>query len=200
MRATLLLAILSAGTLSAEERMNVSVCNLGNLPESVVAGAKAETEAIFRYAEVRIEWKGCDEYRASGAADVPWFIVRLRNDKPPKSAGDSSLDAMGKAFLDREREEGYLTDANFKAVQELAERHQVDADELLGCVMAHELGHLLLGPGHVPGGIMQAHWSGNELQALRQRRLKFNHAQRERIQSELRSRSEAKETASGAET
>jgi hypothetical protein len=46
---------------------------------------------------------------------------------------------------------------------------------------------------------MQAHWSGNELQALRQRRLKFNHAQRERIQSELRSRSEAKETASGAE-
>ena len=34
MRATLLLAILSAGTLSAEERMNVSVCNLGNLPES----------------------------------------------------------------------------------------------------------------------------------------------------------------------
>jgi hypothetical protein len=199
MRATLLLAILSAGTLSAEERMNVSVCNIGNLPESVVAGAKAETEAVFRYAEVRIEWKGCDEYRASTAAGVPWFIVRLRNDKPPKSAGPSSLDAMGKTFLNKESEKGYLADAYYQAVQELAERHQVDADELLGCVMAHELGHLLLGPGHVPGGVMQAHWGGNELQALRQRWLKFNHAQRERIQSELRTRSEAEETASGAE-
>jgi hypothetical protein len=197
MRATLLLAILSAGTLCAEERMNVSVCNLGNLPESVVAGAKAETEAIFRYAGIRIEWKACDEYQANGAAGVPWFIVRLRNDKPPKLAGASSLDAMGKAFLDKESEEGYLTDANFRAVQELAERHRVDADELLGCVIAHELGHLLLGPGHVPGGIMQAHWSGNELQSLRQRRLKFNHFQRGRIQSELRTRAEAQETASG---
>jgi hypothetical protein len=65
--------------------------------------------------------------------------------------------------------------------KELAEQHGVDADELLGCVIAHELGHLLLGPGHVPGGVMQAHWSGNELDALRQRRLKFNHTQKEHI-------------------
>jgi hypothetical protein len=44
----------------------------------------------------------CAEYQANGAAGVPWFIVRLRNDKPPRSASASSLDALGKAFLDKE--------------------------------------------------------------------------------------------------
>ena len=195
MRATLLLAILSAGTLSAGETINVSVCNLGNLPESVVAGAKAETEVVFWSAEIRIEWKRCDEFQASGTAGVPWFIVRLRNDKPPKSAGNSSLDAMGKAYLEKENGAGYLADAYFQAVQELAEQYQTDPDELLGCVIAHELGHLLLGPGHVPGGVMQAHWSGHELDALRQRRLKFNPVQREHIQKELGTKAQTQETA-----
>src|SRR5271167_521103 len=139
MQATLLLAVFSAGTLFAADPMYVSVCNLGGLPESTVARAKAETEAAFRSAEVRIEWKGCDEDPAA----TPWFTLRLRSDEPPKMAGASSLDAMGRAFV-TPRGEGYLADAYFKAIQELAGRHQANTADLLGYVMAHELGHLLL--------------------------------------------------------
>jgi hypothetical protein len=52
--------------------------------------------------------------------------------------------------------------------------------------MAHELGHLLLGPGHVPGGIMRAGWKSGDLDAVRKRSLKFNPAQSARIREALR--------------
>jgi hypothetical protein len=42
---------------------------------------------------------------------------------------------------------------------------------------AHELGHLLMGPGHRANGIMRAAWGRKELEALHQRRLKFQQAE-----------------------
>jgi hypothetical protein len=184
MRATVIFAMLSAGTLLAAERMNVSVCNLGGLPESVVGRAEAEAEAVFRSFEVRVEWKGCEDGPTHGQAGSRWFTLRLRNDKPPAKAGDSSLEAMGRAFIGAGHN-GYLADAYFQAIQYLAGRHQADADALLGYVITHELGHLLLGPGHVPDGVMRAGWNADELKALRQRWLQFNQSQRARIQHEL---------------
>jgi hypothetical protein len=197
MRTTLLLAVFSAGTLFGAERLNVSVCNLGGLPESDVVRAEAEVEAVFRPVDVQIEWKTCEEYRARGPAGRAWFLIRLRNDKPPVMRSASSLDAMGRAYI-AESGEAYLADAYFKAVQKLAGAHDADADALLGFVIAHELGHLLLGEGHVPDGVMQAQWGGAAVKALERRWLQFNPAQRERIQSKLREKVEAQETALGA--
>ena len=94
---------------------------------------------------------------------------------------------MGRAYL-AENGEGYLADAYFEAIQKLAARH--DADALLGVVIAHELGHLLLGEGHVPDGVMQAQWGGAAVKALERRWLQFNPAQRDRIQSKLRAKGE----------
>lgn len=45
---------------------------------------------------------------------------------------------------------------------------------LLGALMAHEVGHLLIGPGiHSPTGIMKAHWGSRDLLLIRQGRLAF---------------------------
>jgi hypothetical protein len=188
MRANLLLAIFSAGTLLGAERMNVSVCNLGGLPESDVPRAEAEVEAVFRPADVLIEWNSCDEYQASGAGEF-WFLTRVRNDKPPVMRSALSLDAMGRAYIG-ESGDCYLADAYFKAVQKLAAAHDADADALLGFVIAHELGHLLLGEGHVPDGVMQAQWGVAAVKALERRWLQFNPAQRDRIQRKLRAKAE----------
>jgi hypothetical protein len=41
---------------------------------------------------------------------------------------------------------------------------ELDVPLLLGCAIAHELGHLLLGPnGHSAGGIMQGEWEPKQL-------------------------------------
>ena len=194
MRPALLFALFSSATLFAAEPMYVSVCNLGKLPETTVARAKAETEAAFRSAEVSIEWRGCNEDPAA----APWFTLRLRNDEPPKTAGSSSLDAMGRAFV-AESGEGYLADAYFEAIRELASQHQADARDLWGYVMAHELCHLLLGPGHVPGGVMRAKWSLDELTALRQQWLQFNPSQQAQIRRGLRAKADLQEAVLRAE-
>jgi len=180
MRATLVLAAaVLTHCVFAAEQVNVSICNLGGLKESVVRKARAETEAVFRPSKIRIEWSDCDQ--PSGPRT---FIIRLRADKPPHTAGPSSLDAMGRAFLGKDGS-GYLADAYFQSVRELSDLHGADAAALLGVVIAHELGHLLLGPGHTPNGVMRSAWGSREMRAVGQRWLKFNREQRAKMQRML---------------
>jgi hypothetical protein len=54
------------------------------------------------------------------------------------------------------------------------ERNKNDTALVLGCVIAHELGHLLLGVhGHSNGGIMQAHWGIEQTQLALMSQLSF---------------------------
>jgi predicted HD phosphohydrolase len=62
--------------------------------------------------------------------------------------------------------------------------------EILACVIAHEIGHLLLGPNsHSPTGIMKAKWSADELRGAGWGRLLFTPQQAELIRAEVRARS-----------
>ena len=187
MRTFLLTALCSASLLTAGQHMNVAICNLGGVSESVIAGAKAETELVYSSAGVQIVWQDCDAFPSpSEQARDPWFIVRLRTDKPPLTVGPASLDVMGKAFV--EEHGGYMADAYFQAIQATSERHRGDSGVLLGFVMAHELGHLLLGAGHTPDGVMQSAWGQKQMDALRQRWLRFTAESAGRIRGALESR------------
>ena len=172
MRTLLMTALYSASLLTAGQQMNVAVCNLGNVSGSIIAGAKAETELVYRSAGVQIMWRDCDTFPRQAEQREPWFIVRLRTDKPPFTVGPTSLDVMGKAFV--EDAGGYMADAYFQSIQATSEKHHGDSGVLLGFVMAHELGHLILGAGHTPDGVMQAAWGQKQMDALRQRWLRFN--------------------------
>lgn len=57
----------------------------------------------------------------------------------------------------------------------------------LGDAMAHELGHLLLGSGHSPRGIMKAHWTLRDLRFDNSARLQFLPAQVVLLQRAARS-------------
>jgi hypothetical protein len=175
----LIFAALLTSRVAAGQVINVSICNLGGLSASVVRRAEVETQAVFHSPGIRIRWAACDQ-----ASPPPWFTIRLRGDRPPATAGATSLDAMGRAFLAGDGS-GYMADAYIVAVQELSGRDGSDAGVLLGVVIAHELGHLLLGPGHTRDGVMRASWGDRELKALSQRWLTFNAAQRGRMQTLL---------------
>jgi len=171
--------------------MNVAVCNLGAVSGSVIAGAKAETELVYRSVGVTIVWRDCEAFPPSaGQANDPWFVIRLRTDKPPLTVGPASLDVMGKAFV--EDAGGYMADAYFQAVHATSEKHHGDSGVLLGFVMAHELGHLILGAGHTSDGVMQSAWGQRQMDALRQRWLKFNEENATRIRRVLDSRTARK--------
>jgi hypothetical protein len=60
---------------------------------------------------------------------------------------------------------------------------------LLGHLMAHEMGHLLLGAGsHSVSGLMRAHWQQHELELVRQRTLAFTSGQVESIRAQAQER------------
>jgi hypothetical protein len=185
-RAIVWMALAYSAAVSARgQQLNVSICDVGGVRDSVVATAKTEAQWVFRSARVEIVWVDCDETDVAAARRTPTvFVIRLRTDITPRAAGTLSLEEMGRAFVSDDSR-GYLADAYLPPIQGTAERYQADAGVLLGFVIAHELGHLILGAGHTPDGIMRARWEGKEVSALRQRWLRFNRSQANSIRSFL---------------
>jgi hypothetical protein len=178
-------AVLSAAPILASERMNVSVCPLGRLRDSAVVGAEAAAAGLFHSMDIDIVWARCDAGPVGEEATRQhWFTIRLRDDRPPGAPTSASLDTLGEAFFSDDQA-GYLAEVYYRAGQDLASSEQMAPSALLGCVMAHELGHLLLGPGHAPGGIMRAGWNATDLDAIRRGSLKFNAAESARIRQKL---------------
>jgi hypothetical protein len=98
---------------------------------------------------------------------------------------------MGKAFV-VDSTGGNMADAYLQAIQSFSEEHHSDRGVLLGFVIAHEIGHLLLGPGHTPDGVMQAAWGEKQTDAFRRRWFKFGHESAQRIRLALEDRTEQK--------
>jgi len=84
---------------------------------------------------------------------------------------------------------GFMVDTYCDAIHELAQLYSIASDDqVLGYTMAHELGHLLIGPGHRSDGIMRAAWGRQELESLKRRHLTFNAWERSAIVHQLRMR------------
>jgi hypothetical protein len=60
---------------------------------------------------------------------------------------------------------------------------------ILGCVIVHEIGHLLLGPySHSSSGVMQAQWGRDQMRQVMMGRLLFTHEQSMRMREEVQTR------------
>jgi hypothetical protein len=80
-----------------------------------------------------------------------------------------------------------LSTIYYEKVARRAHRENADADlpVFLGCVIAHELGHLLLGhPGHSATGIMQPQWGRTQLRQAQTGNLVFTREQATHIQAQ----------------
>ena len=173
MKTLLIGALWSLQLLSAATRMSVAVCNSEEVYENIVAMAQKEASSMFRSAGVTILWRPCGDFPASTDLQYdPWFVLRVLPGSRLKSVGHIRLDIMGRAFVD-EHGGGKLADVYVEAIRYTSGMFDVDPALLLGVVMAHELGHLLLGAGHSADGVMQAFWGLPQMIAVRQRRLRF---------------------------
>ncbi len=102
----------------------------------------------------------------------------------PQSAS-STHEVLGVAFLSAEGT-GCYSDVFYDRATELHTDWKIGLSDLLGDVMAHELGHLLLGSNsHSPTGIMRAHWQGEELHRLSRGNLWFTDEQADRMRAKL---------------
>jgi hypothetical protein len=119
-----------------------------------------------------------------GSEYVVDFIVMIVSGKEAgRMAARSNQDAMGYAVRDSNDEAGRggLAFVLFDCVEDNASNHHVSISRVLGQVIAHELGHLLLpSNSHSERGLMRAKWN------LRSGLLEyFTTAQAETIQRRL---------------
>ena len=97
----------------------------------------------------------------------------------------TTSEVFGVAFLSADGE-GCYSDIFYDRVMELHANWNVSLADTLGNVMAHELGHLLLGSNSHSGmGIMRAHWQSEELRRLSRGGLWFTNEQADRMTGKL---------------
>ena len=161
-------------------RMSVLVVHKVGVPAADVLGqAQAETSRIFAAIGVRLSW---NDPPTSGCP-LTVMIVRQANLGLTKGAAD----AMGAAPAADDRT-GRLVYAYYDRIDASAQKYRTDVAAMLGHVMAHELGHILLARGsHSSAGLMSARWGRFEMDLVAASLLMFTNEQAGSIRDALRS-------------
>ncbi len=167
----------------------VVVYNETGVPEADLAKAERQAAQVLRRAGVNVIWANrsfgsitgtrCTQ-TADGVACLSVHILRQ-----PMAAGG---DVFGMAFVDPGAIGKYI-DVFYGRVQALGSEN-LDASGVLGHVIAHETGHLLLGvQSHSKIGIMQPHWYEGELRKASMGNLLFTPEQAQLMRERIRAAS-----------
>lgn len=161
-------------------QVTVTVFNDAKVSNDVLTRAERRATTILQTAHVRVTWL----HTAEGASSSS----RSAFGRKPSPATDFSIRVVrdsvalpesifGVSFLGQDGS-GRYSDVFYATAYRLSESSRLNLAEVLGHVMAHELGHMLLGSNaHSSLGIMRPHWSAEELQSLRMGKLLFTRAQ-----------------------
>ena len=145
----------------------VRTYNTSNMPARDVNIAKLVAANILHRAGVETTWIACPQESHSPMAartctdalqtdEVMVRILRAPGRKPEGAA----TDVLGDAHIDVAAGTGALATLYVDRIAAMAGASSFDTGTLLGRVMAHEIGHLLLGSNaHQRQGIMRATWS-----------------------------------------
>src|SRR5262245_10498679 len=174
----------------ASPSIRVRVNNYSEASDGVVASAERQATRIFEKAGLGVVWLNCPMSRsllvepnpchqAPEARDV---ILRILS---APTGGDSRNDVFGFAV------HPLLASIYYDRVLHRAIRGDTPFDLVLGAVIAHEIGHLLIGSnGHSDLGVMQAHWARSQIRQAETGNLLFTPEQAQLIQGEAQARTE----------
>lgn len=173
----LLLLVVAAGgiAVASTERneflaVTVMVHKRAKTTDSVLEMGELEAGRIFRSARIHVRWVDCSKGSACRhQPDTNEYEISIVPD------GRTSSDLVyGVAFLGPAGE-GKYCDVFLRRIEAASERGADNVARLLGAVMAHELGHLILGShGHAYQGIMSGIWTQFALQRVGMGNLLFN--------------------------
>jgi hypothetical protein len=155
--------------------ITVFVYNYARLNPTLLTRAQEVATGIFKRAGLETAWIYC---RVSSAELERYpvchqelhttdFRLRLLTaSMAERLPGAGYGDALGFAQLCPDKARGCLATIFYPRVEELASEVGDPVTRILGQVIVHELGHLLLGPAHSSSGIMQGVWSHAALKLM----------------------------------
>jgi len=157
---------------------------------AVVSGAEREASRIFSKCGIYLVWTNCPEphtadspslcYKESAPGEIHMRIMaRHLNDVLPDSV-------FGFAIAPK------LASVYFEPAAQLTKvlgNPELNHPAILGCLMAHEIGHLLLGQNaHATSGIMQAQWNAQQIRDASMGLLSFTTKQAKLMQVNTQTR------------
>ena len=144
--ANLIAGMAFAGETHARPAVVIRLDNMVQMPDRELGAAKAEMERVFRTAGVDVVWTD-----AAGRRGLTLILVNATG--PGGAGGPEDRDVAGAAA--RLERRAYVFPDRLTAA---SRNRQTDAPVVLGRVMAHEIGHLLLpADSHSRQGIMRPH-------------------------------------------
>ena len=138
-----------------ESTIGIRIYDVVGIRSAPMDGSHLRVEAIFRQAGVRVAWRDCrtsaPHSAICDAAPLPnEAIVRLLSGAPT-----FSTDGCGVALVPT-IEPAHFISLFVDCIRRAADRLAVREEVVLAGTLAHEIGHLLLGPQHGFVGLMQA--------------------------------------------
>jgi hypothetical protein len=130
-------------------RIVLHVVNYSELPRAALDSARAEVSTIYDRIGVNVVWTGPDGAEEGARA---YTLVILSREKGLRMI---ARDGLGENVL------GLAAKASGRAyifahrLRDISVSQRIDFPKLLGKVLAHEIGHLLLTNGHSQSGIMR---------------------------------------------
>jgi hypothetical protein len=152
----------------ASTAVTVQIYNYSRASPAIRAGAEREANRILGKAGVRAVWLECPVepstvspqgpcQKAPEATDIRLRVLAapIQNKFQDNVFGFTVHPVLASVYYEYALRRGKSDDAEFAV------------PIILGCVIAHELGHLLLGSnGHSQTGIMQPRWEPNQVRQL----------------------------------
>ena len=170
-----------------EERLTISVYDYANVDAAALAHAARRVTASFAAVGVVVQWEErCTGPRCSSTDARPLppagqmaalTVYIFPEERTPQHYPRS---VMGAAPIG-----SFLAYAYFDRVRAFAFQRNLFLGTVLGYVIAHEVGHLLLREGHTSFGLMRALWTSSDLHAMQQGRLGFTGEQGARVRAEV---------------
>jgi len=171
--ACLIALALSGQAVGKDPVLVVRICNFSSADTVLLFQAEAIARRIFQDAGVDTEWTSGGDARKLNPSILTVQIL------PGRSQRYDLKDAFGIAMMDQ-KAAPFLVDVFFGTIEEKATTRN-ETGLILGHVMAHEVGHLLLGAEHTPETIMAGELSSRDLPGMKAGRLRFSKRQSERL-------------------
>ena len=145
--------------------LTIRLYNASGIPAPELVSARRVAETILQDTGLNVAFRHCGRpvipgYRADpcGQSLSPSEVV-VRVIGAPAFRPTLHPETYGLAYVVKETNRGWLATVFSDRVGEAASRVAADPGTLLGLVMAHEIGHLLLGTSyHGDAGVMRAYW------------------------------------------
>ncbi|HXH50441.1 MAG TPA: hypothetical protein VNM47_13950 [Terriglobia bacterium] len=180
--------------LKSQPVISVGVYNYAGLGRLQLQVAEHQVAALFAKAGVRIAWLeySSKHLPASSGEPAPDFSVRILNvSRILRARRISGTDALGQSIMAPAGTQwtvpGRIANVFYDRVEHVSSLWGLFRGEVMGNAIAHELGHLLLGPQHSHRGIMKADWTPQDLALSSRGQLRFSAKQAVELRRAARS-------------